>query len=191
MARPLLAETRSSLEEAFFRERDAELIAEMRQREQAQTRKRAMSEVSGITDDGVLDQLTAHDIHVETLAAFAIVPLVEIAWADGVIQPGEYKILLHAIEEAGIPKDGVSFRLMEEWLTTRPKPDLMRLWQNYTRALIAELPPEVGERIKTTVLAHAHAVAEAAGGFLGFSRSSTQEKKILKTLEEAFESSGN
>jgi hypothetical protein len=185
MAQPIFAETRS-LEDAFFRKRDAQLIAEMRRRETTQTRKKALSEVSGITDETVLDQLVAHDIHAETLAAFSIVPIIEVAWADRKIQPEEHKILLRAIEEAGIPKDGVSYKLMEQWLTRPPKPKLMVLWQNYTRALMAELPPEAGERIRQTVLKHARAVADAAGGFLGIGRVSSQEEKILRTLEAAF-----
>lgn len=186
MAHPLFAEARSSLEDAFFRKRDAELIAEMRRREQVQSRKKALAEVSGITDEAVLDQLVAHDIHAETLAAFTIVPLVEMAWADGAIQPAEHQILLHAIEEAGIPKEGVSYKLMKQWLTRRPLPKLMKLWQNYTRALLAELPPEAGERIRQSVLEQARALAVAAGGFLGLARISSEEEKVLRALEEAF-----
>jgi hypothetical protein len=185
MAHPLFAEARSSLEDAFFRKRDAELIAEMRRREQLQSRKKALAEVSGISDDTVLDQLVAHDIHAETLAAFTIVPLVEMAWADGAIQPAEHQILLHAIEEAGIPREGVSYKLMEQWLTRRPEAKLMKLWQNYTRALMAELPHEAGERIRQSVLGQARALAVAAGGFLGLARISSEEEKILGALEEA------
>jgi len=186
MAHPLFAEARLSLEDAFFRKRDAELIAEMRRREQVQSRKKALAEVSGITDDAVLDQLVAHDIHAETLAAFTIVPLVEMAWADGAIQTAEHRILLHAIEEAGIPKEGVSYKLMEQWLTRPPEPKLMNLWQNYTKALLAELPPEAGERIRQSVIEQARALAVAAGGFLGFARISSEEERVLRTLEEAF-----
>ncbi len=185
MTYSIYAESRS-LEEAFFRKRDAELVAEMRRREQVESRKKALSEVSGITDDQVLDQLVAHDVHAESLAAFSLVPLIEMAWSDGQIQPAEHKILLHAIEEAGIPKEGVAYRLMEQWLTRRPEPKLMTLWQSYTRALMRALPPETGTRIKETVLKHARTIAEAAGGFLGFGSISGPEEKLLKSLEDAF-----
>jgi len=186
MADPLFSEARSSLEDAFFRKRDAELIAEMRRREQRQSRKKALAEVSGITDDDVLDELVEHDIHAETLAAFTIVPLVEMAWADGTIQPAERKILLVAIEEAGLPKEGVAFKLMKQWLTRRPEPKMIGLWQNYTKALLAELPADAGQHIKQTVLGQARALAEAAGGFLGLGRMSKEEAKVLRSLEKAF-----
>jgi hypothetical protein len=186
MADNLFTEAGLSLENAFFRKRDAELITEMRRREQHQSRRKALAEVSGISDNALLDELVAHDIHAETLAAFAIVPLVEMAWADGAVQPAEHRVLLHAMEDAGIPKDGVSFKLMERWLTRRPQPKLMKLWQNYAKALVAELPPEAGERIRQNVLAQARTLAAAAGGFLGFARMSGEEEKVLRALEEAF-----
>jgi hypothetical protein len=186
MADPLFSDARSSLEEAFFRKRDAELIAEMRRREQRQSRKKALAEVSGISNDEVLEELVEHDIHAETLAAFMIAPLVEVAWADGTIQPGERKVLLHAIEEAGLPKEGVAFKLMKQWLTRRPEPRMMKLWQNYTKALLAELPAEAGQNIKQTLLKQARSLAEAAGGFLGLARISNEEAEVLRSLEKAF-----
>ncbi len=185
MADRLMSETRM-LEEAFFSKRDAELIEEMRRREQKQTRKKALAGVSGITDEVVLDQLVAHDIHAEVLAVFSLIPILEVAWSDGRVQAGERKVLLRAIEDAGQPRGSVGYRLMEEWLAHPPEPKLMALWLNYTRALMQEISPEAGRRIRETVLGHARAVAEAAGGFLGFGRISPKEAEVLRILESAF-----
>ncbi len=185
MAQSIFPETRA-LEDAFFHKRDAELIAEMRRREAEQNRRKALAEVSGITDESVLDQLVEHDIHAETLAAFSLIPVIEVAWSDGKIQPEECKILLQALADAGIQKDGVACRLVEHWMDQRPNPKLMEIWKNYTRVLISELSPEAGESIKETIMRHARAVAEAAGGFLGFARLSRQEEEALRSIEEAF-----
>ncbi len=186
MTNGLFKETRQ-LEDAFFSKRDAELIAKLRRQEQQQNQKKALTEVSGIADEAVLDQLVAHDIHPEALAAFSLVPILEIAWADGQVQSAERRILLEAVEKAGKPKGSVSYRLMEGWLARPPDPKLMDLWKNYTRALVREVPGEIGRRIKETVLQHARAVAEAAGGFLGFGRISEKEARVLEELESAFE----
>jgi tellurite resistance protein len=181
----LFSQTRL-LEQAFFSKRDAELIAEMRRREKQQTQKRALAEISGIKDEYVLEQLMAHEIHGETLAAFSLIPILEVAWADGRVQPAEREVLLRAIEEAGVPKNGISYNLMAGWLTQPPEPKLMKLWAGYTRALMQEISPEAGQRIKETVLKHARAVAEAAGGFLGLGRIAAKEAEVLKALEAAF-----
>ena len=161
----------------------------MRRAEAEQTRRKALAEVSGITDESVLDQLVEHDIHAETLAAFSLIPVIEVAWADGKIQPEEAKILLQALADAGISKDCVACRMVEQWMDQRPDPKLMEIWKNYTRVLMGELTPEAGESVKGTVMQHARAVAEAAGGFLGFARLSSQEEKVLRGIEEAFHGS--
>jgi hypothetical protein len=184
MAHPINPETQS-LEDAFFRKRDAELLAEMRRREALQTHKKMLTEVSGITDDAVLEQLVAHNIQADKLAAFSLVPIIEVAWADGEIQPGERGILIRAIEETVIPKDSISFQLLNQWIETRPEPKIMKLWTSYAQALAAKVPPEICESIKRTILSHARSVAQAAGGFLGLGRTSSAEDKVLRKLERA------
>jgi hypothetical protein len=185
MANRILAESKS-LEDAFFLAHDARLVAEMREREKRASRKKALTEVSGITDDKVLDQLVEQDIHAETLAAFSLIPLIEVAWADGEIQKEERAVLLRAVREAGIPEGGIAFELMKEWLTRRPEPKLMTLWQGYAKALMGVLSADAGAKIRTTIMNHARAIGEAAGGFLGFGRTSPKEEKALQELEGAF-----
>jgi hypothetical protein len=162
------------------------LIAEVKRREALKTRKKMLSEVSGITNDDILEQLVAHDIHPQALAAFSLVPVVEVAWADGSIQPEERKLLFDALKKANIPNDSIAFKLLEQWLEVRPKPMLMTLWTTYTRELMVTLTPEARKGIQETVLKHARMVAEAAGGFLGLGRISSQEEKVMRTLGEAF-----
>jgi hypothetical protein len=99
-------------------------------------------------------------------------------------------MLIRAIEETGIPRESVAFKLFEQWLEIRPEPKLMKLWSNYTRALMEQLTPDVRERLKQTVLGHARTVVQAAGGFLGLGRISSQEEKVLIALEAAFKVPG-
>lgn len=174
-----------SMEEAFFRHRDAQLIAELRKKEALKRRKKTLSEVSGITNDDVLDQLAAHDIQPGALAAFSLIPLIEVAWADGSIQPEERKLLFDALKKTSIPSDSIAFSLLDQWLADRPEPKLMKLWRTYTHELMSTLTPEAREGIRQTVLKHARIVAQAAGGILGLGRTSRQEEKVLRVLEEA------
>ena len=176
-----------SLEEAFFLKRDTELMEEMKRQEKLQTRKRALKEVSGITDEDVLNELVEHEIQPETLAAFSLVPIIEVAWADGTLQPKEREAILQAIEETGITKESIAFRLMEEWLEQRPAPRLLQVWKEYAGALVRELDAEASDGLRRTVIDSARSVAEAAGGFLGFGRISGPEEKMLQELESAFQ----
>jgi uncharacterized membrane protein YheB (UPF0754 family) len=178
------------MEDAFFRKLEVDLTAELRRRETEETQEKVLSELSGITNEVILHQLIAQDIHAEELAAFLLIPILEVVWADGEVQPAERDVVLHAVEEAGIQKDSVAFQLTQQWLERRPEPELMKLWTDYTRELMGQLTPDAQECIRGTVLEHARAVAAAAGGFLGLGQVSSEEEEVLRALEEAFDVQG-
>jgi hypothetical protein len=179
-----------SMEDAFFRRIESDLIAELGRKERERTQKSVLSELSGITNEAILNQLIAQEIHAEGLAAFLLIPILEVVWADGEVQPEERDVVLHAVAEAGIPRDSAAFHLMEEWLEQRPEPELMKLWTEYTRDLMSQLKPDAQECLSGTVLEHARAVAGAAGGFLGVGQVSSEEEEVLRALEEAFDVQG-
>jgi hypothetical protein len=60
-------------------------------------------------------------------------------------------------------------------------------WQAYIAGLCAQLSATERENLRTSLLGQARAVAEAAGGFLGFgSKVSQAEEAMLQTLDRAF-----
>ena len=170
------------MEDAFFRKLDADLIAELRRREAELTQEQVLSELSGITNKAILHQLITKGIHAEELAAFLLIPILEVVWADGNVQAAERKVVFHAVAEAGIRKASLAFQLTQQWLERRPEPALMKLWTDYTQELMGQLTPDAQECIQGTVLEHARAVAEAAGGFLGFGCVSEREEEVLCAL---------
>ena len=186
MAEDLLAQGRL-LEDAFFRKRDQERIAALRKRDTEAQRRQALSEASGITDTALLDQLIAHNLRAEDVAGLALVPIIEMAWADGEVQPDERQAVLAAVERYGVDRAGAAFSLVEEWLDHRPGPKLFELWQNYVRALLPSLSVDARQNLKDTLLQHAQEVAESAGGFLGIGRISANERKMLADLGKAFD----
>jgi hypothetical protein len=178
--------TGRQLEDAFFKKRDADLIRKMREREARQSKRKALAEVSGITDETVLDQLVSHDVHVDTLAAFTLAPIIEVAWADGRVQPAERRAILAAVEQNGMHKDGVAFELVAQWLDQRPKPELLTLWKAYVRTLLASLPDEARRKLKARIMDQTRHIADAAGGFLGLNSVSKEETAVLQDLENTF-----
>jgi hypothetical protein len=177
-----------SLEDAFFRQRDRELIeAKRRDKEIAETRK-SLAEASGITDPLVLDELSEHGLHAEALASLALVPIIEVVWADGHMHPDERRAVLAATEKHGILKDSSAHALIEHWLRKRPAPRLLKLWKEYMKALLPTLSPGGRHLLETSIIGHARAVAEAAGGFLGIGSISAEEQGMLKEMEQVFKS---
>ena len=120
------------------------------------------------------------------MAAFGIVPLVEVAWADGSIQAKERDAILAAAKESGIEPGSANYQLLDSWLQHKPGDELMDVWKAYAHALHESLSADVADALKQRMIARTRAVAEAAGGFLGLGAISKSEKAILDELEQAF-----
>jgi tellurite resistance protein len=181
-----LGDRRVALEEAFFSKENERLRQRLRDMGQARQHKEALSAASGITDDAVLDRLAALNIGGDTLAALALVPLVAVAWADGDVDDKERRVLLAKASEMGLGKQDVSYQLFERWLAAPPAATLLAAWKDYIGAFAASLDPRDRRALRQELLNRAHAVAEAAGGFLGFAGVSPSEAKVLKELEQSF-----
>jgi len=187
MTKELFGERGSRLEEEFFTKYNQELLQRIRQKGEQEERKSALSEVSGITNDAVLEKMVALDLCNETLVALSLVPLVSVAWADGSIDEKEREAVLAGAEEAGLGKGDLSYRLLGNWLEFEPQPGLLGTWKDYVTGLCENMGPEERKVLKQELLGRARAVAAAAGGFLGLGKKvSAEEEKVLEDLEGAF-----
>ncbi len=179
---------RRELEEKFFQERDKQLLQAMREKTAATQRRQALAEVSGISDEELLDQLDQLDIGTETIAALSLFPLVAVAWADGSIDQKEHQAVIAAAEQKGMEKDGPGHELLDHWLEKKPDAGLMTAWKNYAAALSHTLSEPAKAALKDEVLGRARSVAAAAGGLLGFgNKVSNSEQAVLDELEHALD----
>ena len=80
---------RQALEEEFFKKQNQALLEKLRNQLEATQPKAVLRKITGIDDEKVLDTLVALHVNHETLAAFALYPLVEVAWADGRVEDRE------------------------------------------------------------------------------------------------------
>ncbi len=179
-----LAKRGHSLEEMFFKEREAKLIAERRKLEEMQKNKEALAQVSGIKNTKVLDKLLQLEVSPSTLTSLAILPLVEVAWADGTLDEKEKQAVLAGAAQGGITKDSANYAMLEAWLKERPSPKLLEAWIHYIAGLKETMDPQELNDLKGELLNRARKVAESTGGF--FAKISSEEKAILKKMEDAF-----
>lgn len=179
-----LGDRRKTLEETFFAKENAKLRKALREKEEAKNKKEALSAASGITDDVVLEQLVVLNIGSDTLAALSLVPLVEVAWADGTMDDSERIAILSAAEDAGL--SGESAALLDGWLATRPSYKVLSAWKDYVSALASTMDAGAKDKLKQELLGRARAVAESAGGFLGIGKISSEEEDKLEELAGAF-----
>ena len=176
-----------TLENRFFAEKDSELLEKIRQERFEQITAQELGEATGITDLALLANLAKLKLSKESLAALSVVPLIEVAWADGSITDDERDAVLKAALESGLPKDGPGYRQMRVWLETRPNPELLGAWKDYIAAVSKQLSEADHKSVRDNLLARTKQVAQAAGGYFGFGSISPSEQKVLDQLAAAFD----
>lgn len=147
----------------------------------------ALATLPHLRDDALVDHLVALDIRVDTLLALSLVPLAEVAWADGHIENAEKRAILEAACAAGLEPTSVGGRLLESCLEQRPPAFVRRLWSRYIETVCERLSEAERQHLKQEVLERAQRVAESAGqGMEQGSNVSPEERALLSRLDEAF-----
>ena len=186
MSDQFLEQRKKGLEESFFAKHNRELLEKLRQKTDAAARREQLVAVSGIRNPALLDELVGLGLDAESLAALGLVPLLQVAWADGKVQQREQDALLEAAKKSGVAPGTAGYELLVSWLDREPDPKLFQAWKDYVKALRGAVSEDSLLALRTEVLARAKAVARAAGGILGVGSVWGTEKRILDELEEAF-----
>jgi hypothetical protein len=179
-------ERRQTLEEEFFRKQNEQQVAQLRAKSEREELRLAMKAATGLDSDYALDRLIALGIGPETIAAIGLVPLVAVAWANGKVEPAERDAILRATREAGVQAGSPGEQFLENWLREKPGEHLVEAWVEYMRGLVERLSPPERDKLRADVVGRARAVAEAAGGFLGLGKVSSEEAVVLAALERPF-----
>ena len=137
-------------------------------------------------DEGTLiERLTHLGVDNMNYKALPLLPLVQVAWADGEIQPEERDLILTlATDPWGLNDDGRM--LLNNWLFYRPTDAYMQRGQ---QALVALASRERGMKLDPTslgdVIKLSTDVAKAAGGLFGFGSISKTEAAAIKQIADA------
>jgi hypothetical protein len=184
---PLLGDRRRALEEEFFARENEKLRQQLRAKMESQAHREGLAKASGISHPDVLDHLVKLGLDAQTVIALGLVPLIDVAWADGKMAERERLAVLSAAREKGIDDASPAGLLLASWLSAPPPPKLREVWIDYVRALCRELSPLERGELRDDLLGRARAIAESAGGFLGLgSKVSPEEQQELARLEAAF-----
>jgi hypothetical protein len=178
---------RRELEATFYRDAAEAHRDRLRVEAEEHAASEALGRASGIDDGALLERLAGLGVRPETLAALSLIPLVEVAWADGTMDPRERASVLAGAISTGLPAGSPSIALLEIWTADRPPPDLLALWRDFTRALCRQLDPVERARFGGKVVGRARLVAEAAGDAAGRPPGvSPEEAAVLADLDKVF-----
>lgn len=164
--------------------------AEAEQREATRTRlekgavelaERRKIADSVLTEDlDVAERIQKLGFDDQTARIFDLLPLVHVAWADGKIQKQERASILRVVEARGVAKGSQAMIMIESMLEKQPS----QTYLDETLAVLRDLVGENKRRVEVMVDLCV-AVAEAAGGFLGFGNPvDASERKMLDHIAD-------
>jgi hypothetical protein len=180
----IFTERGRSLEEEYFRRKDKELIEKMRKAAAAEASRAEMGKRTGLADPELLNELDALGFTPETVILLPLVPIVQVAWAEGGVSDAERHLIVKLARARGISEGSSADVQLKEWLDRRPSD---RVFIDATRLIRAMLDAPGHPGISVTaddLVKQAEAIASASGGMLGIiGRVSAEEREILKTLD--------
>jgi hypothetical protein len=167
-------------EEEYFQKKDRELIEKVRQQAKVQQQLRELGERVGVTDPEVSRELAELGFTLDTVKLLPLIPVLEMAWAEGGVTPAERKMVVEVARARGVEEGSAADRQLTEWLDQRPDESVFRRAGRLISALFAS-----GGRFDITpddLLKYCEAIADASGGIFGFRRVSSDERATLERI---------
>lgn len=183
----LFGDRRRGLEEEYFRRQERELIAKLQQRGSEEASRKRLAERTGVADEEILRDLESLGYTSETVMLLHVVPLLQMAWAEGDVSDRERDLIIEAARTRGIEKDTPADRQLAEWLASRPGDDLFDKTLRVIGAILESRPPGEREASQKDLLSRLTAIASASGGILGFGKVSPQEHQVLARISQEME----
>lgn len=184
--RQILGDRVRTLEDEFFRREDDRLVQRLRELKEKETSREALGKASGITNPAILDKLLDLGIRPEIVGALAVIPLVEVAWADGTLDGREKQAIVDRAEKSGIAAGSTEHELLQSWLDHKPEPKLLTSWIHMVQGICEQMTAEQVTALRAGLVERARGIAKASGGLFGVGSVSAAEEEMIKQLESAF-----
>jgi hypothetical protein len=177
-----MAEDVRRREDEYFYKKDLELIDKMRK---AAADEKARSELAArirINEPGLIKDLAELGFTPETVRALPLVPIVQLAWAEGGVTPEERKLLVKLARERGIHEGSPADQLLADWMARAPSPEIFSNAMRLIRAMLAAAAPGADSISADDILRYCELIAGASGGVFGFGKVSAEERATLAQI---------
>ena len=167
-------------EEEYFRQRDKELIERMRKAAEAERSRKTLQDASGIDDAGLLQELEDLGFTPDTLPLLPLVPVLQVAWAEGGISTAERTMIMNLARSRGVAAGTVADQVLADWLDRRPADET---FQKAGRLIGAMLDgPGTVKVDANSLIAYCEQIAAASGGIFGIGKVSAEERAALEQI---------
>jgi hypothetical protein len=171
-----------ALEEEYFRKKDRELIEKIRQAAATEQARKDLGRKAGLEDPQLIQELQDLGFTPETVGLLPLVPVIQMAWAEGGITKAERELILRLARSRGIEAGSAADRQLTEWLTHQPAEAVFARATRLIRAMLDSTPGQTGDLSADDLVKHCEEIASASGGMLGIGRISAEERTLLSSI---------
>ncbi|MEM6553136.1 MAG: hypothetical protein AAF750_13545 [Planctomycetota bacterium] len=162
-------------EDQYFKKQNADARAKLREQLEAQAHDAAtharLADEAELSDDVITTHLKQLGFDADTAPALHLVPLVEIAWADGDVSVPERIRILRIAEAHGIKPATPAADLLAALLESQPSDEFFTVVRQHLHDLL-----EAQDIHPHTLLELCQGVAKVSGGFFGFGDKVSEEE---------------
>jgi hypothetical protein len=171
-----------ALEEEYFRKKNKELLEKLQRAGEQDQSRRELGATAGTDDPEVLKELEALGFTPETVTLLPLVPLVQMAWAEGGVTDAERTLLMKLARQRGIAEGTVADRQLASWLTHRPSTDVFARATPLIGAMLGSSSQAKEGFTADDLVRQCEAIAAASGGMFGIRKISADERALLASI---------
>jgi len=175
-------------EEEYFRKQDQELVEKMRRAAATAEARRALGAQTGIQDPDLLDDVIRLGFSAETVGLLPLVPILQVAWAEGGVSSAERALIVDLARTRGIVEGSPADAQLSDWLAHRPAPDVFSRAARLVAAIVAAGSSAAPDFSAADLVSQCEKIAAASGGFLGLGKVSPAERTAIEQIQHALES---
>lgn len=177
-------------EEEYFQRENLEKKEKLRRKQQLQAiqqQERESIAKTLATSQEIADEAMDLGFDAETARVLPLIPLIQVAWADGKVTLAQSEKVLSKAEAYGVAPDTPAHDFLSLLLDKEPSTVFFKRANKVIKAIVDDNP---GGDITTNVLPWSQAVAEASGGFFGLTNPiSKKERSALSQIASIFNKS--
>ena len=176
-------------EEKYFQQREMERREQLRREKELaalQQEERQNIAANLNTSDEIAAEALALGFDAGTARVLPLMPLIQVAWADGSVSSAEERSVTELAESRGIEEGSAAHQFLNRLLLERPS-DLF--FERVNRVLMHMVAADPDSWVKKSIPDLCREVAEASGGFLGVfgSKISEEEQNLIDDLAAQFD----
>jgi hypothetical protein len=171
-----------ALEEDYFRKKDRELIEKIRQAAATERARKDLGQKAGLDDPQLVQELQDLGFTPETVGLLPLVPIIQMAWAEGGIAKSERELILRLARSRGIEVGSAADRQLTEWMTNQPAEAVFTRAKRLIRAMLDSGAVRSVDLNADDLVKYCEEIASASGGILGIGRISAEERALLSSI---------